>query len=35
MECVATFDLSFPEAKFGLESFNMTVQLMNQLIFPL
>jgi hypothetical protein len=35
MECVATTKLNYPDAKFDLEGFDMTVQLMNQLIFIL
>jgi hypothetical protein len=35
MERVATPKLSFPEVKFNLEGFYMTVQLMNQLIHTL
>jgi hypothetical protein len=31
----ATPKLAFPEAMFGLEGFDLTVQLMNQLIFVL
>jgi hypothetical protein len=35
MEYVVTPKLSLPEVKFGLEGFDVTVQLMNQLSFTL
>jgi hypothetical protein len=35
MEYVATPMFGFPEETFGLEGFDMTVQLMNQLVFAL